>query len=88
MIRWITCRELVDFLDDYLEGQLGGQALIEFNNHLAGCPPCVAYMQTYRDSVRLGRAALTRSEADAPPGVPEQLVAAILSARERAGSSS
>jgi hypothetical protein len=55
----------------------------EFNNHLAGCPPCVTYMQTYQESVRLGRGALLASDGPVPDDVPEELVQAILAARSR-----
>mgnify|MGYP003575786859 CR=1 FL=1 len=58
MIHWITCREFVGFLDDYLAGRITGVQLDEFNSHLAGCPPCVTYMHTYRDAIGLARAAL------------------------------
>lgn len=83
MTRWITCREFVEFLDDYLDGRLEGERLAEFNNHLAGCPPCVIYMQTYRETTRLARAALVRSEEPLPESVPSGLVEAILAARRR-----
>jgi hypothetical protein len=86
VIRWITCREFVDFLDDYLARTLQPPQLAEFNNHLSGCPPCVAYMQTYQDSIRLGKGAIDRSDEPAPSSVPEDLVAAILAARDKAGS--
>jgi anti-sigma factor RsiW len=85
--RWIPCRDFVEFLDDYLSGRLSGQTLDEFNNHLAGCPPCVAYMQTYVESVRLGRAVLEKTAEAVPADVPEKLVQAILAARERGGTS-
>ena len=63
MTRWMTCREFVDFLDDYLARRLELTHREEFNDHLSGCPPCVAYMHSYQESIRLGKAALTRSEA-------------------------
>lgn len=82
MTRWITCREFVEFLDDYLDARIEGERLAEFNNHLAGCPPCVTYMQTYRETTRLARAALAPSDP-LPDSVPSGLVEAILAARRR-----
>jgi predicted anti-sigma-YlaC factor YlaD len=76
----LTCRELVEFLDDYLEGRLAGEALCAFQEHLAACPSCVAYMKTYRTSERMARAVL-RDRDDLPPDVPPGLVEAILAAR-------
>ena len=76
----VTCREFVDFLDDYLSGALPKDRRAEFNAHLTACPSCVAYMKTYETSVHLGKAVLTRSEGPLPEGVPEELVRGILAA--------
>ncbi len=81
MTRWITCRELIDFLWRYLEGEVSEEERLEFEYHLARCPTCVAYMNSYKETVSLGRAAFEDLEAPAPPEVPEDLVAAILTAR-------
>jgi len=86
VIRWITCREFVEFLDDYLEGRLGQDQLEEFNNHLSGCPPCVTYMRTYRDATALTRAALADPAEPLPQTVPEGLVVAIMAARRKGSS--
>lgn len=79
----VTCKDFVEFLDDYLSGALSVEQREAFNAHLAICPSCVAYMKTYRDAVRLGKAALAPSEEPVPEEVPEGLVQAILSARDR-----
>ncbi len=84
MIRDITCREFVDFLDDYLAGSLPEAGRDEFNHHLAQCPSCVAYMKSYRAAIELGCAVLTRTEGPVPDAVPESLVQAILAARGKA----
>jgi anti-sigma factor RsiW len=83
MSQALTCREFVDFLDDYLSGALPEDKRAAFNEHLAVCPSCVAYMKTYQASVRLGKAVLTRSEEALPEEVPEELVLAILAARKK-----
>jgi len=77
----ISCRELVDFLMDYLDGALAEEERGAFERHLEVCPWCVAYLRSYRETVRLGRAALQRSEAPVPGDVPDDLVKAILAAR-------
>jgi anti-sigma factor RsiW len=76
----LTCRELVDFLDDYFDGVLEGPARAAFHRHVAACPSCVAYMNTYRASTRILREAL-RDRPGLPEDVPAGLVAAILAAR-------
>lgn len=75
----LTCREFVEFLDDYLGGLLPEHVVAHFHEHLSACPSCVAYARTYQDTVRLAKKALGD---DAPvTGVPEELIQAILAAR-------
>jgi anti-sigma factor RsiW len=79
----MTCQELVAFLMDYLDGDLPEATRLHFEEHLAECTDCVAYLATYREAVRLGKAACAEAEGTAPPEVPEDLVQAVLSARRR-----
>ena len=77
----LTCREFVEFLDEYLSGHLPEDERARFDAHLARCPACVAYTQTYREAVRLGRTALLCPDAAVPDDAPEDLVRVILQAR-------
>jgi anti-sigma factor RsiW len=79
----MNCREFVDFLMDYLDGQLPPEQLAVFQRHMDRCPPCVAYLQSYQQSVLMGKAVCTCPEDDVPDRVPEQLVHAILEARRK-----
>ena len=79
----MTCRELVDFLADYLAGELAPEVRRVFEAHLADCPECATYLRGYADAIRLARAC---AEADdvVPSGVPERLLRAIAAARRQA----
>jgi anti-sigma factor RsiW len=79
----MTCRELVEFLMDYLDGQLSEPERMCFEEHLGECPDCVAYLATYREAIRLGKEACTAGNDSIPTDVPEELVRAILAARRR-----
>ncbi len=79
----MTCRELVEFLNDYLDGQLPGPERRRFERHLGDCPDCVAYLTTYRAAVRLGKEVCRCEDESVPAEVPEQLVRAVLSALGR-----
>lgn len=81
----MTCRELDDFLLDYVGGDLPEDVRREFDSHLRVCPACVDYVQTYRVSIRIGKAAFA-GDGEVPAEVPEELVRAILAAR-RGGDS-
>ena len=74
----MNCREFTEFLNDYFDGDLADAERDVFDAHLAECPDCRAYLETYRYTVRLSRVALT---GPAPADLPEDLIAAILAAR-------
>jgi anti-sigma factor RsiW len=80
---YITCRELIEFLHLYLDGELPPERVAEFERHLSVCESCVNYLSTYKKTIAMGKAACEESELDRPVGtdVPEDLVAAILAAR-------
>jgi len=77
----MTCREFVGFLAQYVEGDLSEAERTKFDAHLAECPDCVTYVETYRETIRLGK--LTACDDDLPEEVPEKLARAVLDARRR-----
>jgi predicted anti-sigma-YlaC factor YlaD len=77
----LTCREMTDFLADYLDGSLALAERHVFDKHLADCPECTAYLQSYAETIRLARQ--TREDDTLPVAVPDELVRAILAARHR-----
>jgi len=77
----LNCREFVDFLMAYLDGELEQAPRSTFECHMSDCPSCETYLRTYEETIRMGRKAC--EETDALPGeVPEELVQAILAARQ------
>lgn len=79
----MTCRTFADFMGDYLAGELAADTLAAFEHHLSLCPNCQRYLEGYRATVKLGKAAFDDPAAAVPSTVPEQLVQAILAARAR-----
>lgn len=79
----MTCRDLVDFLDDYVSDELSADERTRFDGHLAECPACATYLKSYREAIKLGKAVLRASDDSVPGDVPEQLVQAILASRKR-----
>jgi anti-sigma factor RsiW len=79
----MTCKELTDFLDDYLAGDLRPDERGRFEAHLGDCPSCVAYLRSYRETIGLVRQVAGDSDAEAAADVPPELVRAILAARRR-----
>jgi anti-sigma factor RsiW len=79
----MTCREFVDFLMAYLEEELPAEERRSFDAHMDACPQCITYLETYRETVRLGKDVLCEApDEPVPEDVPEALVAAIRAARK------
>ena len=79
---YITCRELIDFIADYLDGALKEIQAIDFTRHLSVCPSCRAYLATYQVTIRAGKAALHYDDS-VNDDAPEDLIRAILDIRRR-----
>lgn len=77
----LTCREMLDFLSDYLDGSLPRETASAFEEHLKVCPDCVAYLDNFRATLQATKAAYQSAPADA--ALPENLVQAILSSRTK-----
>ena len=80
----LKCREVIEFLDRYVDGELPATQRREFEWHLRLCRSCRAYLRTYRTTIGLGKSVLAGPEGEPVPGeIPEELVAAILAARRK-----
>lgn len=79
----MTCREVLEFLMAYLDGELPTQERAMFEEHLSICPSCQSYLQSYRDTVRVSQAASELDSDASVASLPEDLVQAILSARTK-----
>jgi anti-sigma factor RsiW len=71
----MTCRELIDFIADYLAGELEESEGNEFERHLILCSSCRAYLASYRQTLDL------LADDSVIEDVPEELVQAILRVR-------
>ena len=79
----ITCRTFIEFLGDYLADELAPEEREKFEFHLTRCQPCVRYLHSYEETIKLGKLTLAPSDAPVPTDVPEDLVQAILAARPK-----
>jgi anti-sigma factor RsiW len=77
----MTCQELVEFLFDYVNGDLPASVATSFQRHLEICADCRAYLSTYRQTIQLSKAAFEQPCESRLVGVPDELVHAILAAR-------
>lgn len=77
----MTCREFVEFIMGFLDGDLPADVQAPFERHLSSCPSCHRYLQVYRATVAAGRPAFADLDAGVPDEVPAELVRAILASR-------
>jgi anti-sigma factor RsiW len=52
-----TCQSGVDLLMDYLEGVLAPDVRAAVEQHVAGCPRCLAFVESYRQTPGIFRRA-------------------------------
>lgn len=80
--RKITCREFIEFMMSYLDGELGEGEREVFEVHLGACQVCLCYLKNYEEAVEMGRCACRDPDGPPPDDVPDELIRAILAARK------
>jgi anti-sigma factor RsiW len=49
----LTCREMVELMNDYLEDALSPEDRARFEAHLSGCDPCTRYLAQIRETIEV-----------------------------------
>ena len=52
-VEQLSCQELVELVTDYLEGALLPEETARFDEHLARCTGCTAYLEQIRQTIVL-----------------------------------
>jgi len=68
----ICCKECLDLLYDYLDGNLDQKATKELDEHFEDCPPCISFLNTYKSTTELARESLGKIE------IPEAVQSRLL----------
>ena len=79
----MTCKEFIDFLSAYLDGELDPEIQQVFDQHLSVCPNCVIYMESFKSTIALLKEQGVEGDSTTPDDVPQPLLAAILAARSK-----
>jgi len=66
----VACRDGVDVLMDYFEGVLSAADRGGVEVHVSGCPRCAAFIESYRETPRILRAA---TDAELPADLASSL---------------
>jgi anti-sigma factor RsiW len=74
----MNCRQVVELMTDYLEGALSAVDRARFEQHIAGCEGCTAYLA----QLRMTRTIMGRlADEPVPPAVEKELLEAFRSWR-------
>jgi anti-sigma factor RsiW len=71
---YLTCRQLVELVTEYFEDALSPDDRRRFEEHIMSCPPCRAYLEQMRQTIRL---LWSIPEETVPPEAEEALLAAL-----------
>lgn len=74
----VVCASGVELLMEYLEGVLAPELVAAVEAHVAGCPRCVAFIASYRETPRIFRDA---TEPALPEGLGSRLRAYLRARR-------
>ena len=78
----LTCRQVEEFLMDYLENRLGFWMTLQFSIHLFMCTNCSKYMQEYKNTIALEKKIFENPEDEAIGNVPDDILHAILNVKK------
>ena len=53
MNRELSCKEVVEIINDYLEGALSPSDRQRFDQHVSTCDGCTNYLEQMRETIRL-----------------------------------
>jgi len=81
----LTCQQVTALLVEYVKDALAPEMLCAFREHLRECADCLAYLRTYRATIRaLG----TVRYEDIPAGLQDRLLSFLYTRLSRIPSSS
>ncbi len=76
----IECRQIAELLADYVDGSLPRSTADLIEWHIDGCAPCVAFLNTYRSTIRSTR---TLPDTPMPAELKKRLLDVLKTARPR-----
>jgi anti-sigma factor RsiW len=80
----LSCRTVIESLDELLEGSLTRSRRGRFEAHLSGCDACRRYAREYEETIRIGQRAFAPADDEAEAEVPAAMIGAILRACRKA----
>jgi RNA polymerase sigma-70 factor (ECF subfamily) len=81
-----SCLKVFEKLSEYLDGELSPQDCLHIQEHIQDCAPCVAFVESLKNSIQAVRKlGPGESAGEVPTEVSDKLKAAWQAALERRG---
>lgn len=77
----MNCRELIEYLSEYVDGGLYPLERARIDEHLAECEDCAAYLDSLRKMLRMLKISQHLDSSLTTATIPESLRAVILAAQ-------
>lgn len=68
------CKDLLEWLSDYIDGDLKGELYERIRTHASRCEPCVAFIQMLQKTAELIQ---NKPGIDVPPDAMDELTASL-----------
>lgn len=79
----LTCREVSEFLMEYVGDTLEADVHTIFETHVHGCPNCETFLIQYRETIAAGQLACSDTGVvDCPEDLVQAVIAALLKERK------
>jgi anti-sigma factor (TIGR02949 family) len=78
--QYSNCKDLFAVLSKYLDAELTPTDCAAIEQHIAGCPPCVEFVNSLKKTVELCRSA---EETPEPPPLSDEVRQRLLEAYQR-----
>jgi len=56
------CKQIFEMLSEYLDKELSDDICQDIDSHIAGCPPCVEFVESLKKSMHLCRSCKSMDE--------------------------
>ncbi len=73
-----SCKEVCEFLSDFVDGQMSAVRRLAFEAHLKACPPCAEYMHQFALTIKLSKKCCCPGKPTSP--IPDDLITAVCAA--------
>jgi anti-sigma factor RsiW len=70
----VTCRQLIEFIAAYVDGELNESEHLAFEHHLGNCRSCLAYLESYRRTMTFSKSLSDTPVDDVPEGLVEWIL--------------